>query len=78
MALLVLHKLILQSRMRSHAVGLDVWFLVGYFLCTNSEGSGETARMRSLAWAFTGRLCDKYRNLMSWLIYCLLFVGANK
>ena len=25
--------------------------------------------MRRLAWAFAGRLCDKYHNLMSWLIY---------
>ena len=33
----------------------------------NSEGSGETARMRRLAWAFAGRLCDKYHNLMIWL-----------
>ena len=38
-------------------------------MCANSEGSGETARMRRLAWAFAGRLCDKYHNLMSWLIY---------
>ena len=29
--------------------------------------SGETAWMRSLAWAFAVRLCDKYHNLMSWL-----------
>ena len=33
--------------------------------------SGETAHMRRLAWAFAGRLFDKYHNLMSWLI-CLL------
>ena len=26
--------------------------------------------MRRLAWAFAGRLCDKYHNLMSWLSYC--------
>ena len=31
MALFVLRKLILQTRMRSHPVGLDVWFLVGPF-----------------------------------------------
>ena len=31
MALFVLHKLNLQKRMRSHAVGLDVWFLVEPF-----------------------------------------------
>ena len=36
-------------------------------MCANSKGSGETARMRMLAWAFAGRLCDKYHNLMSWL-----------
>ena len=37
-------------------------------MCANSEGSGETARMHMLDWASTGRLCDKYHNLMSWLI----------
>ena len=37
-------------------------------MCVNSEGSGETARMPRLTWAFAGRLCDKYHNLMSWLI----------
>ena len=36
-------------------------------MCANSEGSGKTVRMRRLAWAFAGRLCDKYHNLMSWL-----------
>ena len=36
-------------------------------MSANSEGSGETARTRRLAWAFACRLCDKYRNLMSWL-----------
>ena len=57
--------------MRSHPVGLDVLFfgrnrrLLPYFMCANSEGSGETARMRR--WVFGGRLCDKYHNLMNWL-----------
>ena len=37
-------------------------------LSVNSEGSSETVQMRMLAWAFAGRLCDKYHNLMSWLI----------
>ena len=36
-------------------------------MCANSEVSGETARMRRIAWAFAGRLCDKCHNLMSWL-----------
>ena len=43
--------------------------LLPYFMCANSEGSGETAGMRRLPWAFVGRLCDKYHNLISWLIY---------
>ena len=73
MTLFVLRKLILQTRMRGHTAGLDVLFfvrtrrLLPYFMCTNSEGSGETSRMRRLAWAFAGRLCDKYHNLMNWL-----------
>ena len=37
-----------------------------YFMCANSDDSGETAR---IAWAFAVRLCDKYHNLMSWLIF---------
>ena len=40
-----------------------------FFMCANSEGSGETARMRRLAWTFAGRLCHKYHNLMSWLYF---------
>ena len=57
-----LRKLILQMRIRSHPVGLDVMW-------GNSEGSGETVRMCRLAWAIARRLCDKYYNLMSWLLY---------
>ena len=41
--------------------------LLSYFMWANSEGSSDTAGMHRLAWAFTGRLCDKYHNLMSWL-----------
>ena len=77
MVLFVLHKLILQTCMRSHPVGLGVWFLVRPFVCFHISCmrtakalarlrgcSGETARMRRLAWAFASRLCDKYHNLM--------------
>ena len=73
----VLRKLILQTRMRSHPVGLyarcfgQTFRLLIYFMCANSEGSGETARMRRLTWTFSVRLCDKYHNLMSWLNWCL-------
>ena len=45
--------------------------LLPYFMCANSKGSGETARMRRLTKACAGRLCDKYHSLMSWLIYTL-------
>ena len=38
-------------------------------MCANNEGSGETARLRRLAWVFAVRLCDMYHNLMSWLNY---------
>ena len=40
--------------------------LLPHFMCANSEGSGESTRMRKFACAFAGRLCDKYPNLMSW------------
>ena len=82
MALFVLRKLILQTHMCSHPVRLDVSILVGpfvYFMCANSEGSGETARMRRLPWFFAGRLCGKYHNLMRWFIYvfCLRTCQVN-
>ena len=62
MALFVFRKLILQTRMRSRPVGGRC--LIFFRLlpcCANSEGSG--------------RLCDKYHNLMSWLI--LGFVSTD-
>ena len=70
MALFFLHKLILQSRMHSGARCLifgQILHLLPYFMCANSKGSGETVRMRRLAWAVAGHLCDKYHNLMSWI-----------
>ena len=68
MALFVLRKLLLQTCMCSHPVGLDVCFLGRpfFYFQTSCEGSGMTARMRRLAWAFAGSLCDKYHNLISW------------
>ena len=74
------HKLILQTRMGSHPVGLEVWILVGpfvYFMNANSEGSGRTARMRRLAWAFAGGLCDKYHKLMSWLFSLFISLSSK-
>ena len=48
----------------------------------SSEGSGETARMRRLAWTFAARIGDKYQiRLMQsiylfyfTLFYCILFI----
>ena len=51
--------------------------LFPYFMCVNSEGSGETARMRRIAWDVAGRLCDKYYDLMSWLNYVLVGVFSG-
>ena len=52
--------------------------LLPYFMYANSEGSGETARMRRLTWAFAGRLCDKYQNFMSWLLFLWTLIGQVK
>ena len=83
MALFVLRKLNLQWHMHNHPVGARCLIfdrtlrLPPYFMCANSEGSGETARMLRLAWAFAGRLCDKYHNLMSWLNLGFYFQGSE-
>ena len=77
MALFVLHKLILQTRIWSHPVGLDVWFFVGafvYFHTSCARIAKALARLRACAgspWAFAGRLCDKYHNLMSLLNFVI-------
>ena len=52
MALFVLRKLILQTRMRSHPVGLDVWCLVGpivYFHTLCVRTAKALARLRGYA-----------------------------
>ena len=59
-------KVILQTRMHSNLVGLDVWFLVRPFVYFHTLCM-QTVWMRRLAWAFAGHLCDEYHNLMSWL-----------
>ena len=49
MVCFVLRKLILQTRMHSHPVGLDVWFLVGHFVYfhTSCERTAKAlARLR--------------------------------
>ena len=45
--------------------------LVLYSVWANSERSGETMRLRTIAWAFASCLCDKYHfhmgRLISWM-----------
>ena len=78
MALFVLRKLIVQMRKCT----IQWWLIFGqtlrllsYFICVNSEGSGETALMPRLTSAFAGHLCDKYHDLMGLLINAL--IGIN-
>ena len=52
MALFILRKFILQTCMRSHPVGLDVWFLVGpfayfYTLCARTAKARVRLRIRA-------------------------------
>ena len=74
LALITLRKLILQTHAQQFTGATSLIFgqtlrLLPHFMCANSKGSDQTACMRSLAWAFAVRLCDKYHNLMSWLKY---------
>ena len=50
----------LLSGAKSLAWGLDLHLLT-YFVCKSSEGAGETAQMRSLARAFSARICEKHQ-----------------
>ena len=43
----------------------------------SSEGSGETARMRRLAWTFAARIGDKYKIRLTRSISCLKFINMN-
>ena len=75
MALFDLHKLSSNAHAQPSSGARCLifgWTLrpLSYFMCVNSEGSGETALICRLACAFPGRLCDKYHNLMSWLKCC--------
>ena len=82
MVLFILRKLVLQTHSSNgHAqpssgarclIFGQTFYLLPYFVCANSEGSGETAWISRLAQAFAGRLCDKYPLLMSWVLQTLM------
>ena len=80
----------LQMRVPGHSEGLEIWlfaqdFLVAYIVWANSEGSGETALMRRLAWAFAVLLCGKYPGSMNMIrqgfsrfIHCCCFPNQTQ
>ena len=68
MVLSVLRKLILQTRMRGHPVGLDVLFFV-YFHTSCVRTAKALARlrgMRRLAWAIAGTVAYVISTKISW------------
>ena len=73
MVLFVLRKLILQTFMRSHPTGLDVWFFVRpfvYFHTSCVRTAKALARQRKCAGSPKPSLVAyvMYLNLMNWLI----------
>ena len=64
MVLFVLRKIIFSNAHAQPSSGAGCLIfgrtlpLLPYFMCANSEGSDEDARMRRLSWTFTGRLCE--------------------
>ena len=59
-----------QTCMRSHPVGLDIWFLVSPFAYFHTSCVRTVKALASL------RGCDKYHNHMSWLIF-IQWVNTN-
>ena len=47
-------------------------------MSANSEGSDESVQVCMLTWAIAVHLCDKYHNLMSWLIYILTWADMSR
>ena len=74
----ILRKLIHQTHMHSHPVGLDVWFWVKPFVYFQTSSVRTANALTVKYWAFTGRLCDKYHNLMSRLNLSKAWNGAWK
>ena len=80
MFVFILRKLILQTRMRSHPVWLDVWFFFGPFeecfqtSCERTAKALVLARVRGCAGLpELSVVADKYQNLMSWPFECRVY-----
>ena len=71
MALIALRKLNLQTRMRSNPLTLHVW----YWVSTSSTSILYVCQQRRL---FVVRLCNKYHNLMCWLIISWTKFGGKE
>ena len=69
LVLFVLSRLIFWTCMRSHPVGLNVWFLVGPFVYFHPSCVWTAKALARLS-GCAGRLCDEYHNLMSLLKVC--------
>ena len=72
MVLFILCKLILQTRMHSHPVGLDVWFLVDPSSASILHVCEQQKLLRDCAGSpesSLGRLSDEYHNFMRCLFY---------
>ena len=73
MVLFVLRKLVLQTRMRSHPVGLEVWFMVGpfvYFHTAYVRTAKALARLRG--WAGSPE-----PSLVAYVISTIISSGSN-
>ena len=57
----------LSSEARSVNIGLSIHLVCHHLQCASSEGSDETAYLRSLARVFAARIRDKYQTSMRWL-----------
>ena len=75
MVFFIFRKIILQTRMHSHPIGLDVWFFVGPFVYFHTLWVWEQRRLwrdcmdAQASLSLRCRLCDENHNLTSWLIY---------
>ena len=68
MSLFVLRKLIIQTRMRRHPVGLDVWFLVGPFVYFHTSCVRTVKAVARLCGFAGSPVADVISTIISWAI----------
>ena len=82
MELFILRNLILQTCMHSHAMGLDVWFLVGPFVCFHTSWKRTAkalARLRECIGSPESSLVDcMISTIISWAgSFCILLYDIS-